>query len=78
MPLLLGFQSEDVTGVQTRLGHSTKIQLKAVRDRVFRRFLLKFNKCRPEVAGDVIFGVVTYTAGMDARVQLGDSSSNPC
>ena len=35
----------------------TEIQPKAVRGSIFGRFISNFDKCKPEVAGDVIAGV---------------------
>ena len=35
-----------------------------------------FKKCRPEVAGDVIFGAALAYVGVDVRAKLGDSRLN--
>ena len=38
--------------------------------------LSNFDKCRPEVAGDVISGVALGYVSMDVRAKLGDSRLN--
>ena len=55
--------------------HNTKIRPKAVRGGIFGRFFSNSDKCRPEVAGDVISGVVVDQAGKDFLVKFRDSRS---
>ena len=40
------------------------------------RFFSNFEKCRPEVAGEVITGVAVDYVSMDVRVEFGDSTLN--
>ena len=43
----------------------------------FRSFFFSnFDKCRPEVADDVISGVATYKVGVDDHVKFGDTTFN--
>ena len=55
--------------------HANKIRLKAVGDGIFGLFS-NFDKCRQEVADDIIFGVDKEYVGMDIRVLFGDSTLN--
>ena len=55
-----------------------EIQLKAVRGGILGRFFFNLDKCRPEVASDVLSGatlVYTYV-DVDIRAKFGDSRSN--
>ena len=54
---------------------ATKIRPRAVGGYIFGRFA-NFEKCRPEVADDVISGLASDYFGMDVRVKLGDSMLN--
>ena len=53
----------------------TKIRPKAVGSGIFCRFP-NFDKCRPEVAGDVISGVAVDYVGIDVRATFGESGLN--
>ena len=57
--------------------HSTKIRPKAVGGGILGRFS-NVDKCRPEVAGDVIFGTAVDLVGMDVSAKCGDSTINMC
>ena len=39
-------------------------------------FLLKFDKCRPEVADDLLYSVAIDSVGMDVRVTFGEFGLN--
>ena len=54
---------------------TTKIRPKADGSGIFRRFPT-LDKCRPEVAGDVISGVAVGYVGMDVRATFGESALN--
>ena len=54
---------------------ATKSRPKAVGSGILSRFL-NFDKCRSEVAGDVISGVAVESVGMDVRVTFGESVLN--
>ena len=54
---------------------TAKIRLKAVGSGIFGCFP-NFDKCRLEVAGDVIFGVTVDFIGMDVRATFGESGLN--
>ena len=54
---------------------ATKIRHKAVGGGILDLFL-NFEKCRPEVADDVISGLVVEYVCMDSRLKLGDSTLN--
>ena len=58
-----------------RLNSSEEIRPKAVGGSIFGRFL-NFDKCRPEVASDVISGVALFYVGMGVRAKFGDSRLN--
>ena len=55
--------------------NTTKIRPKAVGGAIFGRFS-NFDKCRSEVAGDVISGVAVDKVGMDVRATFGESGLN--
>ena len=55
--------------------HTTTIRPKAVGDGIFRRSA-NIDKCRFEVAADVISGVAVEWVGMDARVAYGEYGIN--
>ena len=50
---------------------ATEIRHKAIESGNFDRFP-NFDKCRSEVAGDVISGVAVDYVGMDVRAAFGD------
>ena len=54
---------------------AAKIRPKAVRGGLSGRFS-NFGKCRSEVAGDVISGVVVDPTGVKVPVKVGDSMPN--
>ena len=54
---------------------ATKIRPETVGSGIFGRFP-NFNKCRSEVAGDVISGVAVDYVGMDVRATFGESGLN--
>ena len=55
---------------------ATKNGPKTVGGDIFGRFLKNFDKCQPEIAGDVISAAAAEHVSMDVRLKLGDSSSN--
>ena len=54
---------------------ATKIRPKAIGSGIFGRFP-NFDKCRSEVAGDVMSGVAVHYVGMDVRSTFGESGLN--
>ena len=58
-----------------RLNNYREIRPKAVGCGIFGRFS-NFDKCRPELAGDVISGVALAHIGMDGSAELGDFRLN--
>ena len=57
------------------LNRSSEIQLETVTDGTFDVFS-KCHKCRPEEAGDVIYGAAEDWVDTDVRVKFGDARSN--
>ena len=56
-------------GKTSRHKNSTESRMK----RHFLPFFSNFEKCRPDVADDIISGVAVEQVGMDVRVKIGDS-----
>ena len=54
---------------------ATKSRPKAVGSGIFGRSA-NFNKCRSEIAGDVIAGVAIDLVGLDVRATFGESGLN--
>ena len=54
---------------------TTQIQPKAIGGSIFG-FFKNFDTCRPEVGGDVIFGVAEDWVGMDVRATFDESGLN--
>ena len=55
--------------------HAAIIRRKTVIGRIIGRFS-NFDKCRPEVAGDVILNAAVDKVGMNIRVKFGDCRLN--
>ena len=54
---------------------ATKIRPKVVKGDIFYRFF-NFDKCRLEVAGDIVSSAAVDEVGLDFGVKFGDSMSN--
>ena len=73
MVVMLEQDAHQLVGQANR--RATKIRPKAVGSSIFGCFP-SFDKCRSEVAGDVISSVAVEYIGMDVRVTFGESGLN--